>query len=69
MFIDDLNKIFDQSCSPCKIGDLYVNHLLYADDLVFIFENAMGLQRCLDNLNVFCNVWKLQINQTKSYHF
>ena len=39
--------------SPCKIGDIYVNHSLYADDLVLISENAMGLQRCLDNLNVF----------------
>ena len=53
LFIDDLNMIFDQACAPCKIDDLYINHLLYVDDLVLISENAMGLQRCLDNLNIF----------------
>ena len=26
----------------------------------------MGLQRCLDNLNIFCKQWKLQVNLSKT---
>ena len=66
LFVDDLNMIFDQACAPCKIGDLYINHLLYADDLVLISENVMGLRRCLDNLNIFCKRWKLQVDLSKT---
>ena len=32
LYIDDLNKIFDHSCSPCKIRDILCESFtLYAD--------------------------------------
>ena len=45
---------------------LLINCLLYADDLVFISESATGLQRCLNDLNSFCNRWHIKINLTKT---
>ena len=51
---------------PGKLNNISINCLLYADDLVFISESATGLQRCLNDLNSFCNKWHMKINLTKT---
>ena len=51
---------------PGKLNSISINCLLYADDLVFISESATGLQRCLNDLNSFCNKWHMKINLTKT---
>ena len=37
-----------------------------ADNLVFISKSGTSLQRCLNDLNSFCNKWHLKINLTKT---
>ena len=51
---------------PGKLNNISTNYLLYADDLVFISESATGLQRCLNDLNSFCDKWHMKINLTKT---
>ena len=51
---------------PGKLNNISINCLLYADDLVFISESATGLQRCLNDLNSFCDKWHIKINLTKT---
>jgi hypothetical protein len=66
LYIDDLKNIFDDTCHPCTIGTIKLNHLLYADDLILFSETKHGLQNCLDKLNNYCKKWKLKINLTKT---
>ena len=40
--------------------------LLYADDTILFSENAEGLQKALNCLEDYCNIWKLQVNTSKT---
>ena len=52
--------------NPVVIGDVSLNILLYADDIVLLSESKEGLQNSLDELYRYCSNWKLQINSDKS---
>ena len=43
---------------------LYV--LLYADDTVIFAENATELQKALNAMFEYCNLWKLKVNPNKT---
>ena len=45
--------------------------ILYADDTVILSENKDGLQKALDIVESYCEIWKLQVNvnQTKAKIF
>ena len=36
LYIDDINKIFKNQCDPIILQGTYINHFLYADDLVLV---------------------------------
>ena len=67
-FIDDLKSTLSNrtNTNPVAIGDESVNILMYADDIVLLSENEVGLQNCLDELLHYCTNWKLQVNSAKS---
>ena len=66
VFLNDLPAIFDISCHPCKLNNIDVSCLLYADDLVLFSESQEGHQNALDKLHTYCSKWKLSINTTKT---
>ena len=67
LFINDINEIFDvRFCRPVTLGNIKLNNLLYADDLILISETRTGLQSCLDNLQAYCQKWKLTVNNKKT---
>ena len=66
LYINDILDTFTDGCDPIKICDRKLNALLYADDLVLISRSEKGLQTCLDNLHSYCNLWKLQVNTSKT---
>ena len=66
IFINDIPKLFDNTCDPAKFGDLTLSSLLYADDLILFSETNEGMQRAINKLKVFCNEWALSINAAKS---
>ena len=39
---------------------------MYADDLVLMLASKEGLQKCLDDLNIYCKKWKLEVNTDKT---
>ena len=45
IFIDDMKKIFDDSCVPVKMLERPLPHLLYADDLVLMSTSETGLEQ------------------------
>ena len=70
LFIDDIvdsvgngqNTLYQSG----KLNNISINCLLYADDLGFISKSATGLQRCLNDLNSFCDKWHMKINLAKT---
>ena len=66
LFIDDFKEIFNRQCDPVLLFDTFMNHVLYADDLIKMSNSAEGLQTCIDNLEEYCKKWHLTINRVKS---
>ena len=65
LFINDLVKSLDSSeCDPIVIGDLTINSLFHADDIL-LSNSKEGLQKTLNCLNEFCDNWKLNVNHEK----
>lgn len=58
-----INVEFSDRNIDCYIR-LFV--LLYADDTILVSETPEDLQTLLNSLDVYCNQWKMQINQNKS---
>ena len=56
-----MNQLQDEIESYIK---LYT--LLYADDTVILAENETELQKALDALEEYCNIWQLQVNLNKT---
>ena len=63
IFIDDVSRTLP---GGAKIGNLNVNVLLYADDLVLLTDNPSTLQLQINRLIDYCNLWDLEINTGKS---
>ena len=40
--------------------------LLYADDTIIFSNDKENFQKALDNFHVYCNIWKLKVNLTKT---
>ncbi len=67
MYINDLvANLQNGSTDPITIGDLSINSLLYADDIILLSSSEKGLQNSLDILDKFCTSWKLEVNKQKS---
>ena len=66
IFIRDLSDLFYTTGDYPYLGELLVNHLLWADDLVLLALDRESLQNNLNMLNSFCNKWGLSINLKKT---
>ena len=72
LFINKLPDIFDHSCDPVKLGNLDVNSLLWADDLVILSSSSAGLQKSINktfafyqNLGLIIGTNKLGLSSAK----
>ena len=66
IFINDLPNTFNEDCSPVEIGNIKLNCLLYADDVVLLSDTKSGLDNCLSRLEDFCNMWCIDVNLRKT---
>ena len=66
LFINKLPEIFDYTCDPVKLGNLDINSLLWADDLVILSSSAEGLQNSIDKTYSFYQNLGLDINTKKT---
>ena len=66
LYIDDIDKCFDDTCDPVIIQHEKINHFLYADDLVMLSQSKQGLQKCIDKACEFSESKHLTISVKKS---
>ena len=52
--------MFDGSHNPVMVGKYLTNVIMYADDLVLLSNSKEGLQRCLDDLHVYCKKMEIK---------
>ncbi|XP_061447038.1 uncharacterized protein LOC133367169 [Rhineura floridana] len=66
-FINDLISIMaSPNFSPPAVGNRKIASLLYADDLVLLSQNRIGLKRMLSRLEEYCETHHLLVNYTKT---
>ena len=65
LFISDIPSLFTD-CNAPVIGNIRLPCLLYADDLIIFSESREGMQKALDKLENYCNIWGLKVNIAKS---
>ena len=51
IYVDDLSAKLINLKIGCKINDVYVNHLMYADDTVLIAPSYAAMQKLIDCCN------------------
>lgn len=66
IFINDLEKYFNENCFPVKLRNVLIHCLMYADDIVLLSESSEGLQNSLNGLERFCRAWGMNVNLTKT---
>ena len=67
IFINDLPAFFrDKGAFQIPLCDHEASLLLYADDLVLLADSAIELQRQLNWLQEYCDLWNLKVSQEKS---
>ena len=67
LYVNDLPHIFSfQGNHPITINNINISCLQYADDLVIMSTSHEALQKCLYNLEVYCEKWKLEVNIKKT---
>ena len=47
VYVDDLSQILNRCRTGCLSGNITINHLMYADDLVILSPSATGLRELL----------------------
>ena len=54
LFINDLPKIFNDSCDPILFGNMHLSGFMYADDLLIFSESSQGLPTSHDkSVNIY----------------
>jgi len=66
LFINDLVNHLKDKCLVLSVGNVDLNCLLYADDMVLIAETEQALQSLLDELYNWCFKWRIKVNESKS---
>ena len=68
LYINDLpSSLTSDSNDPIYIDNTIATSCLkFADDLTLMSTSKEGLQKCLNNLESYCDKWKLKINTKKT---
>ena len=66
LYMDNLSSMLNAQSSGCYIGDVKLNHLMYADDVVVLAPSAKALQALLDVCSDFGIRHDVCYNETKS---
>ena len=66
VYIDDLSTQLNSLSIGCKLGDLLINHLMYADDLVLISPSTRGLFKLIAECQKYGFEFDILYNPLKS---
>ena len=53
-------------CDPCKLHDVTVESLLYADYFKVMIKGSDGLRNSILKLDQYCNIWDMEVNVSKT---
>ena len=54
IFANDLPSIFDDDCNPARVGNMNIDCMMHADDLIIMSESHEGLQESFNRLEKYC---------------
>ena len=67
MYINDLSEHLEADGIGIDIDhNIMLTSLLFADDMVILSKTREGLQKGLDSLQRYCNLWGLSVNKNKT---
>ena len=66
VYVDDLSQILNRCRTGCLSGNITINHLMYADDLVLLSPSATGLKELLCACEEFSISHDVVYNSKKS---
>ena len=71
LYLNELATMITNLKLGVNVGDKNIPLLLYADDIVLFSDKEWKLQETIDNIDIWCKKWKLNINvdKTKIIHF
>ena len=70
IYVNDLPQSFEfNDNDPININETSTSCLQYADDLVIMSTSAEGLQKCINQLENYCDNNKLNLNMKKTFIF
>ena len=61
----ELNEIAQNLENPVKVPELNgtpISHILWADDIVLLARDKKSLQRLIENLESYCEIWGLEVS-------
>ena len=65
-YVNDLSVQLQKLPVGCCCGDMVVNHLMYADDIVLLAPSGNGMQTIIDTTYAYGNAYYIIFNITKS---
>ena len=69
MYMDDLSIALNNSGNGGYLGDAFLNHLCYADDICLISLSSSGMQQLLNICQNYDTNHQLLYNGAKSFSF
>ena len=66
VYVNDLSDRLNKLNIGCILGDLILNHLMYADDLVLISPSTYGLENLLEVCENYGIEFDIKFNSNKS---
>ena len=66
VYMDDLSNRLNKLKIRCSLGDLFINHLMYADDLVLISPSTRGLNCLIEECQRYGLEFDILFNSSKS---
>ena len=66
VYMDDLSTRLNELKIGCTVGDLIINHIMFADDLVLISPSTLGLSKLLSECQKYGIEFDIIFNSKKS---
>ena len=66
MYMDELSQQLNECQTGCLIGNILINHLMYADDLAILSPSSAGFQQLLNICSDYGMKYDVQYNAKKS---
>ena len=64
-FVNDMHKETSEKINAFILNEISLFMLMYADYPVLFANSESELQKMLDNLSVYCDKWKIDVNTSK----